>query len=222
MSGNLLESASYQNERDFHDEWASSINPADVKVFESFTACTSPEPQWVRKQFGDLKGRKVLELGSGAGEGAIYFALEGAEVTATDLSPGMLKVAQNVATLHDVTIRTQLCSAEDLSCFEDNSFDCVYAANLLHHVDIEKCLDEVRRVLKSGGVAGFWDPLAHNPAINIYRRMATEVRTEDEHPIRRSQLRWFADRFSNINTSFFWLTPLLIFLKFYFLICLVF
>lgn len=215
MSNDHQKEEIYQKERDFHDEWAASIKPEEVKVFESFTACTSPEPQWLRRQFGDMTGKSLLELGCGAGEGAVYFATEGADVTATDLSPGMLQVVEKVAALHNVSVKTQVCLADDLSCFEENSFDYVYAANLLHHVNIEDCLDQVKRVLKPGGMGGFWDPLDHNPAINVYRKMATDVRTEDEHPIRRSQLRWFKDRFSTINTGFFWLSSLLIFVKFY-------
>lgn len=202
-------------EKHFHDEWAADIDAGTVRVTENFSSDILPEPQWIRAQFGDLHGKKLLELGAGAGEAAVYFALQGAVVTATDLSTGMLGVVGEVAALHGVAVTTRECSAEDLSCFPDNSFDLVYAANLLHHVDIETCLEEVHRVLKPGGLAGFWDPLAHNPAINIYRRMATEVRTEDEHPIRRDQLPWFATRFASVQTRFFWLTTLLVFVKFY-------
>ncbi|WIM05123.1 MAG: class I SAM-dependent methyltransferase [Candidatus Nitricoxidivorans perseverans] len=199
----------------FHDDWAQSIDPSSVAVEETFSACTSPEPQWLFAQMGDIRGKRLLELGSGAGEGAVFFAKRGAQVTATDLSHGMLEVVRKVAALHGTQVDTQVCSAEDLSAFRDGSFDVVYAANLLHHVDIRRCLDEVKRVLKPGGVAAFWDPMAHNPAINVYRRMAAPLRTADEHPLRRKELRWFRQRFPEVRTRFFWLTTLLVFLKFY-------
>lgn len=215
-SDEALQSVEIQDrEREFHDTWAAGIDPADVRVHESFSAVTSPEPQWILAQFGSLKGKKVLELGAGAGEASVFFALQGADVTATDLSPGMLEVVRRVAALHGVEVKTAVASADDLSQFRTESFDIVYAANLLHHVDIEKTLDAVKTVLKPGGVAGFWDPVAHNPVINVYRKMAMEVRTEDENPIRRSQMRYFTDRFSDVRKEFFWLTTLLIFLKFY-------
>jgi len=204
-----------EKERGFHDEWADNIDYRSVKVYETFLACTSPEPSWVLSHFGDLRGKRVLELGSGAGEAAVYFALKGADVTATDLSPRMLEVVQQVAIQHGVKLTTVVCSAEDLSLFESESFDIVYAANTLHHVDIERCLDETKRVLKVDGVGGFWDPVAYNPAINVYRRMATEVRTIDEHPLRRSDMKYFSDRFAVVGKRFFWLTSLLIFLKLY-------
>jgi ubiquinone/menaquinone biosynthesis C-methylase UbiE len=75
-------------------------------------------------------------------------------VTATDLSPAMLEVVKKVASHHGVFVETAVSSAEDLSAFLTNSFDVVYAANTLHHVDIGKCLDEVKRVLKPGGFLG--------------------------------------------------------------------
>jgi SAM-dependent methyltransferase len=164
---------------------------------------------------GDLSGKRVLELGSGAGDGAVYFALQGASVVATDLSPGMLDVVDRVASIHGVSVERKICSAEDLSAFADCSFDLVYAANTLHHVNIARCLDEVKRVLKDGGIACFWNPVAHNPAINVYRRMATEVRTEDEHPLRRRDMRLFLEWFRRMERKFFWLSTLLLFVKFY-------
>lgn len=204
-----------KREEDFHDEWAEGINPKEVLVDESFTGSTSPEGAWIVKMLGDIKGKKILELGSGAGEGAVFLAKQGANVTATDISSGMLEVVNKVATLHGVKVSTAVSSADDLSQFEKNSFDVVYAANLLHHVDVAKCLDNVKDVLKPGGIAAFWDPVAHNPVINVYRRMAEEVRTPDEHPIKRSDMKLFKERFSDVDYNFFWLSSLLVFVKFW-------
>jgi SAM-dependent methyltransferase len=204
-----------ERERRFHDEWAAQIDPVEVPVVASFEGSTSPEARWIVKQLGSVKGKRILELGSGAGEGAVYFARLGADVTATDISPDMLDVVKAVARHHGVELRTQLCAATDLSALPGEHFDVVYAANLLHHVEIEKCLEEVLRVLKPGGFAAFWDPIAHNPVINVYRRMAAAVRTEDEHPLRRSDLALVRRRFSEVRVEFFWLSALIVFLKFY-------
>jgi len=205
----------HTSEREFHDEWAETIDPATVPVVESFESSTCPESRWIVNRLGDLEGRRVLELGSGAGEGAVYFALRGADVVATDISPKMLEVVQSVAEHHGVAVDTEVALADDLSMFADDSFDVVYAANLLHHVDIESCLKEVQRVLKPGGRCAFWDPVAYNPVINLYRRMASKVRTEDEHPLRKQDLRTIAEHFNDMQTRFFWFSSLLLFVKFY-------
>lgn len=126
----------------------------------------------------------------------------------------MLDVVQKVAQKHGVTVATQQCFADSIP-FDDEGFDIVYAANLLHHVELENTLKEVKRVLKSGGVFVSWDPIAHNPLINIYRRKAMQVRTEDEHPIRMGQIKVFKKYFSDVCYDTTWFFTLWIFLKFY-------
>jgi SAM-dependent methyltransferase len=209
------QSSSLEIEREFHDEWARSIEPREVMVSETFTASTSPESRWLFEQMGDLRGKRLLDLGSGAGEAAVFFALQGAEVVATDISPEMLKVVEQVAEGHGTQLETKVCSAEDLADFEDDSFDAVFGANLLHHIEIESCLKEVKRVLKPGGIAAFWDPVQYNPVINVYRRMAAKVRTPDEHPIRIRDIKTFKRHFISVRKRFFWFFTLLVFLKFY-------
>lgn len=139
-----------KKEEEFHDEWASGVDVASVHPVKYFTACSAPENRWILTGLGNLKGKKILELGCGMGEASVYFAMQGAEVTASDLSEGMLKIAEAVAVHNGVKIKTVKCSADSLP-FDSGTFDVVYAANLLHHVDIETTLGEVHRVLKEGG-----------------------------------------------------------------------
>lgn len=212
-----------QREEKFHDEWASSVDPSGVKVDGLENVCTLPEIRYIISKIGkeNLKGKKILEIGCGCGETSVYFAKCGANVVATDISQGMVDLAFRVADFNNVTIEGQSCSADALP-FEDNSFDIVYAANVLHHVDIDKTLKEIKRVLKSNsgkgsGIFICWDPIKYNPAINIYRRLAGGVRTEDEHPIDREYLKKIKTNFLNVNNKGFWLLTNLIFVKYYFI-----
>jgi ubiquinone/menaquinone biosynthesis C-methylase UbiE len=205
-------------EENFHDDWASTIDIDSVMVDEYFECVTSPENRFIIKKLederggGGLKGLKILELGAGAGKASVYFAKKGADVITTDISGGMLEVAKQVATKHGVVLKTEQCFS-DMLPFMDNSFDVVYAANLLHHVEIEKTLNEARRVLKPHGYFVSWDPLAHNPVINVYRKLASKVRTDDEHPIRMKQLVLFKNIFGNLSCHTTWLFANIIFLK---------
>ena len=70
-------------EEAFHDAWASAVDPASVPVRESFTLPTCPENRWLHAQLGDVRGKTVLELGTGLGEAATWFAIHGAHVVAT-------------------------------------------------------------------------------------------------------------------------------------------
>lgn len=202
------------DEEIFHDGWAQSIDPGQVMVDEFFEACTSPENRIILEKLGDVAGKRILELGCGAGEASVYFAKRGAIVTATDISGAMLALVAKVAGRHRVAVATQKCLSDHLP-FDDRSFDIVYAANLLHHVELEPTLAEVRRVLKVGGTFVCWDPLDHNPVINIYRRMASGVRTSDEHPLKMSDLGRFRAFFPEVSYDATWLLTLWIFLRFY-------
>src|SRR6516165_3555386 len=133
----------HSRERRFHDAWASTVDPRGGPVLETFSAATSPEPRWLARRLGELSGKNILDLGTGQGAAAVFFALKGARVTACDLSPGMLDLVGRVAAHHGVHVARHACSAEDLSSFTESSFDAVYAANLLHHVDVARCLDEL-------------------------------------------------------------------------------
>jgi ubiquinone/menaquinone biosynthesis C-methylase UbiE len=100
--------------------------------------------------------------------------------------------------------------------FPDNTFDIVYASNLLHHIpDPTLTIQEAHRILKPGGQFCFWDPLKHNPLINVYRRIATKVRTEDETPLDMDIVRFVKACFTQTQYDTFWLATLWIFLQFY-------
>ncbi|HEY3412525.1 MAG TPA: class I SAM-dependent methyltransferase [Armatimonadota bacterium] len=201
-------------EEHFHDEWALHLKPEEVLVDESWSAATCPEHRWIRTQLGDVAGLRILDLGCGAGEAAVWFAKQGAHVTACDLSSEFLNLVSQVAALHHVDVELHRADADSL-LLPEGSFDVVYAGNLLHHVDVRTTLRRISDVLKPGGVLVSWDPLAHNPVINAYRRLANGVRTPGEHPLKLSDLRLFDEFFAEVRTEFFWLTTLALFLRFF-------
>ena len=216
MSADGKPDAVFAREREFHDEWARSVEAEEVDVRGAFENLTAPENRFLLSLMGDLRGRKVLDLGSGLGESATYFALQGASVTATDISPRMCALARATARAHGVEIEAIATPVERLDV-PAGAFDVVYGANLLHHVqDVEGTLAAVERALKPGGRCFFWDPLAYNPAINVYRRLATGVRTVDEHPLTFGIVESLRRRFVDVGHREFWLSTLALFLKYYF------
>jgi ubiquinone/menaquinone biosynthesis C-methylase UbiE len=212
--GNAAPTERQQREEDFHDQWAAEMDVSELLVVESFEADTALENQYVLDVLGPLRGKRVLELGCGAGEGAVYFALQGCDVSATDISQGMLDVAQRLAAHHAVSIRTDKMPAELLR-YEDESFDVVYGNGVLHHVDFRKAIVETARVLRPGGQAVFIEPLSYNPVINAYRHIARTVRTEDERPFVFADLDEMIPHFGKGHHKEFWLSTLSIFLYFY-------
>jgi 2-polyprenyl-3-methyl-5-hydroxy-6-metoxy-1,4-benzoquinol methylase len=205
----------HEAEAAFHDEWAEAADLWAIPVRESFESLLAPENRFIRRLMGDLHGRRVLDVGAGLGEASVYFALQGAQVTATDLSPKMIERACQLAEAHGTRISGVVCPAEQLRV-DHATFDVCYAANLLHHVQHRgRVLSEMRRALRPGGLVVTWDPLAYNPVINIYRRMATKVRTVGERPLRFDILREYRRWFPDARHREFWLTSLSVFLKYY-------
>jgi 2-polyprenyl-3-methyl-5-hydroxy-6-metoxy-1,4-benzoquinol methylase len=202
-------------EAQFHDEWADSMNLADVDVRRAFEASTAPENRFILEKMGDIRGKRILDVGCGLGESSVYFALQGAKVTALDLSPKMVDLAKRLAQFHGTSIEGVVSSAEALdvpSC----SFDFVYLGNVVHHVmDRDTLWARVKDVLKPGGVFFSWDPIEYNPVINVYRSMATEVRTVDEAPLRVGDLAKVKNQFGNVGHREFWFFTMVIFLKYF-------
>jgi 2-polyprenyl-3-methyl-5-hydroxy-6-metoxy-1,4-benzoquinol methylase len=196
----------------FHDEWAANTDVSQINVRQMNEACTAPEMRHITQALGDLRGRTLLDVGCGLGEAAVYFALRGADVTATDISPGMCDAARRLAEHNGVTIRTHVSASEDLGFADDVKFDVIYTGNTLHHVDIAATMPLLLKHLKPDGVFVSWDPVAYNPAINYYRRHAMEVRTHDEHPLTLADIRAVRSCFHESQTRWFWLTTLLIFI----------
>lgn len=100
-----------------------------------------------------LHGKRVLEIGSGAGAHSALFARRGAEVTAVDITAERAQATQRKLALIAPGHRAFQADAETLP-FRDAAFDVVYSNGALHHAaDTGRCLKEVHRVLKPGGIA---------------------------------------------------------------------
>jgi 2-polyprenyl-3-methyl-5-hydroxy-6-metoxy-1,4-benzoquinol methylase len=205
----------HARETEFHDEWAASTPVSEVRVKECFEALTAIENRFIFSRMGDLKGKKVLDVGSGLGESSVYLALHGAEVTMIDISPGMIEKGKEVGRFHGVHLEGTPAVGESLPV-GDAEFDIVYTANTIHHVTNRKqFFGEIKRVLKPGGKFYSFDPIAYNPAINIYRRMASEVRTEDEAPLTTADLALAREYFTDVSYRTFWIATLSLFAKYY-------
>ncbi|MDO8539554.1 MAG: class I SAM-dependent methyltransferase [Opitutaceae bacterium] len=198
-------------EEAFHDAWASGEDVASIDVRRRNEACTAPEMRHIRAALGDLRGKSLLDLGCGLGEASVYFALLGARVTATDVSAGMCTATRTLAAANGVELETHVSAAEDLR-LGDRQFDVIYTGNTLHHVDIAQTMDRLLPHLRADGVFVSWDPVAYNPLINVYRRIAMKVRTPDEHPLRRGDIRAITGRFAQADVQWFWFSTLLVFL----------
>jgi 2-polyprenyl-3-methyl-5-hydroxy-6-metoxy-1,4-benzoquinol methylase len=205
----------FRKEAKFHDAWAASLKPEAIEVEGVFQHPTAVENRYILRQLGDLRGKRLLDIGCGLGESSVLFAKRGALVTAADISPQMVEFALELARRHGVQLQSAVGPAEHLG-FAESSFDIIYTANTIHHlVNKPAFFEKVRLYLKPGGIFCSWDPVRYNPAINVYRRIAADVRTEDENPLGRRDLRLVNAYFSEVQTRHFWLLSLALFGKYF-------
>jgi ubiquinone/menaquinone biosynthesis C-methylase UbiE len=149
-------------------------------------------------------GAKVLEFGCGDSSYAVKLSQWGGSVTAIDISDEAIEETRRRVRDAGFLNRTSLIrmNAEELD-FPEASFDLVVGRAILHHLDLEKSYAAISRVLRPGGAAIFLEPLAHNPLINLYRRLTPHLRTEDEHPLTMRDLKAARRHFGTVRFQYF-------------------
>jgi SAM-dependent methyltransferase len=100
---------------------------------------------------------RSLEIGSGTGYFSLNLLQSGvvAEVTCTDISPGMVATLARNAQRLGLDVRSARADAESLP-FPDRSFDLVLGHAVLHHLpNLRRAFAEFHRVLRPGGRIAF-------------------------------------------------------------------
>jgi 2-polyprenyl-3-methyl-5-hydroxy-6-metoxy-1,4-benzoquinol methylase len=113
--------------------------------------------------YASLSGKKVLEIGCGAGSIAQVLAEAGADLTAIDLTDKAIQLTKKRFDLLDISATIKLNDAEALD-FPDNSFDFIWSWGVIHHsANTSQIVKEIHRVLKPNGKA----------SIMVYHRNST-------------------------------------------------
>lgn len=95
----------------------------------------------------------VLDLGTGLGRHAIYFAKCGFQVSALDISEYGIRHLKSWAENEMLSIPAEVGDMLSLP-YPDRSFDCVFAYHVISHCDtvgIKRIIAEIQRVLKPNG-----------------------------------------------------------------------
>jgi ubiquinone/menaquinone biosynthesis C-methylase UbiE len=102
-------------------------------------------------QFTLHHGKKLLEVGVGAGTDHLQWARAGLDCHGVDLTDEAIETTQRRLNIYGLNSNLQRINAETLP-FEDDSFDLVYSWGVIHHSERpDKIIAEIHRVLKRGG-----------------------------------------------------------------------
>jgi ubiquinone/menaquinone biosynthesis C-methylase UbiE len=103
-------------------------------------------------QFTRYHGKRVLEIGVGAGTDHLQWARAGAECYGVDLTHRAIEITRARFQMYGFKSELQQIDAELLP-FPSHSFDVVYSWGVIHHsANPERIITEIRRVLKPQGL----------------------------------------------------------------------
>lgn len=101
---------------------------------------------------------RILEVGAGTGRYSLYYASQGYKVNSIEYVQHNLDVLKSKIT-DNMNIVAEQGDAIDLARFEDNIFDIVLVLGPLYHLyteeEINKCINEAKRVCKNNGIMMF-------------------------------------------------------------------
>ena len=106
-------------------------------------------PPFARQvDYDSVRGKRVLEIGCGAGGMAAAFAREGALITAIDITQTAVEFTRRRIEILGLSGDIRQMDAERLD-FPDNYFDRVWSWGVVHHsASMETIIQEIHRVLK--------------------------------------------------------------------------
>lgn len=139
-----------------------------------------------------------------------YNSLE-VNFTGIDISPEAIKIAKKNSKENNLDAKYLEMDAEKTT-FPSATFDIIIGKGILHHLSFDKCIPELSRLIKENGSCIFFEPLGHNPIINLGRLLTPGSRTKDEHPILQKDFKFFKKYFKVVNFHYFCCFNLIAFL----------
>jgi SAM-dependent methyltransferase len=133
------------------------------KVYKSDNSFFGDDPSnFAIRCYNHMKennSKKILDLGSGHGRDALFFASNGIEVDSLDYSATAIEILDKMAKEKRLPIKAQVFDVNNQLPFPDGYFDAVYSHMLLNmrfslH-ELHSIFSEIRRVLKSKGLNFF-------------------------------------------------------------------
>lgn len=184
----------WTREAEFFDSEEYSESPLAPATIERYRLCRKPwlvpeYPFWV---LGDVKGKRILEVGCGDGNHAILLALKGAHVTGVDISRRAIEVAAKKAAAHGLGEQVKFyCGPIEIFSVSDR-FDVIAGSAILHHLlpQLDSFLWQLKRLGKPNAFVIFTEPVSMSRAYRKVRLMLP-IRLKgspDERPLESADL----------------------------------
>lgn len=127
------------------------FSPAYFHAIEEFRYTIEPEI-FSFAQFTRFHGKKILEVGVGAGTDFTQWVRAGTIAHGIDLTEEAIINVKHRLALQGLAAQELIVADAEHLPYNDNSFDLVYSWGVIHHSpNMEQCLREIIRVTKPGG-----------------------------------------------------------------------
>lgn len=146
-----------------------------------------------------IESKSVLEIGCASGVDARQYSQYASRYVGVDISDEAIKNCQSLGLQNSEF----LCVDGHALPFKSGQFQCVVVNSLLHHMDLEAVLPEIKRLLSKNGVLIFREPLGTNLAFQAYRFFTPRARTTDERPFTFKDLKLLETHFDLKNAEWF-------------------
>jgi SAM-dependent methyltransferase len=207
----MPEEKRWTREREFFDNVEYSGGRIPEKFLTRYTRLGKPflMPEYQFWVLGDVRGKRILEVGCGDGFKAITLALRGATVVGVDISPRAIEVARERARLHGVEDRVRFYAMPLELYLEEphEKFDMICAFAFLHHVlpVLENVLANLSRLAHDRTTFLFVEPVVLAKTLRKLR-LALPIQlngTPDERPLEPAEMDLLRRSFPNLQVRYF-------------------
>lgn len=202
----------FKNERDHYNQKEISSRQDFGLEKEQFFKLVNLK---FKRILGNVKGKKILDVGCGNGSLSFFLAQNEADVIGIDLSSNFIEFCQVEAKKLGLIVDFKVMNAQ-IPDFKENFFDIIVGSRVIHHLpNIDLFLRECKRLLKKNGYIVFIEPLRKNLIVQLNRKFfAPKQRTRHEHPLLFKDIISAKEVFGNIeHYEFFLLSPLAMFFR---------
>ena len=196
-------------EKEFHNNLQSKSRGRFENIF--YKAISNSGNDFFDFLKTNSKNSEILDYGCGIGNSlqkVVKFKPK--KITGIDISDVSIQKAKKNIENSGTKVELLVDNCEKTK-FDNNSFDIVYGTGILHHLNLEICLDEISRILKPGGKLLFIEPLGTNPLINLYRKFSPNSRSKDEHPLIGNDFEMIKKKFGKIEVKYYGFLTLIFF-----------
>jgi ubiquinone/menaquinone biosynthesis C-methylase UbiE len=205
----MIELDRVKREKGWHNETFGTDVRAKVGKFYSLFYLLSNEFDAIINEDLQNKTTVFMDYGCGTGSYLVNIASKIKKGIGIDISEERINEAKKIIKEKNIdNLEFMVMDAMNTS-FESGCFNIIHGSAILHHLDLEKSLIEIKRLLIGGGAAFFIEPLDTNLLIKFYRKVTPKARTFDEQPLRKKDIKLIKLLFPEAEINYYFFFSLL-------------